>query len=828
MYDEIYETFKEVAGDNIHRDLFNHSTESAEALIEDIKNSKIVIYTAFTGGYDSLKEPDFIDENCDYVCFTDSNDLTSDIWDIRLMEDSTLDNNRKAKQFKVLPHKYFPEYKYSFWLDGTFKIKGSLREYIYKNIRANSNMLCVVHTERDCIYEEYKASKIIPRYPRAVMEEQINTYREDGFPAHYGMGVMGSIFRKHNSPDVIELMDAWWEEIIKFTNQDQLSFAYVCWKCDFHPSVSLVYYWENEYWAKDTAKKDEYHHKTVPVTPIVSENLLEEIRDKYENMGLDDSLELSREELYLLINDVKGLAGYRIDTAGRIGFLNNELHKIYSSNSMKVTKPLRFASNLARRVKNSSPEVKAIKNLEIFDENVYKAIHGECKGDAVSDYIVNGSLNDSIETKKEYIDPIFDLDYYRDNLNLTDDPLMHFIRNGPSIAINSEGQFITSFKEPALKQYDEFISDKIKKELDSNYYITDSEILEYYITSDKVFNTKTRKIGVFLEDTFEDMNACPYIRIHALFKELSKTGKYHFFIFGKEMVPFLEDNEIINTKVFDAMVIQRLNPLTTTLLKKAKKHKIGLVYETDDDLIHAESSNPSFNYLYSNRRKLFDLVYYSDAVTVSTDALDKRLNNDKTFVIKNYHLKDALPIKSFSDNNKQIKIGYFGTKTHDEDLESVREVFSSLDSSKFKLEVIGAVNSNADWYDSIPLPDYPMPAESFYNWLSKTVDWDIGIVPLVSSNINECKSELKFIEFTALGVPVVASPLDAYLEAICDGEDGFIASSTDEWISKLELLINDSSLRESIVANAQKKIAEDYAIESRVTQWDNLFRDLLS
>ena len=36
MYDEIYEVFKEVAEDNINRELFNHSKESAEDTIEDI------------------------------------------------------------------------------------------------------------------------------------------------------------------------------------------------------------------------------------------------------------------------------------------------------------------------------------------------------------------------------------------------------------------------------------------------------------------------------------------------------------------------------------------------------------------------------------------------------------------------------------------------------------------------------------------------------------------------------------------------------------------------------------------------------------------------
>lgn len=68
-------------------------------------------------------------------------------------------------------------------------------------------------------------------------------------------------------------------------------------------------------------------------------------------MEIGDTIELSREELYLLVNDVKGMAGYRIDTAGRIGFLQNEYNEFLNSNSLKLTKPLRVAGDFARQVK---------------------------------------------------------------------------------------------------------------------------------------------------------------------------------------------------------------------------------------------------------------------------------------------------------------------------------------------------------------------------------------------------------------------------------------------------------------------------------------------
>lgn len=267
--------------------------EKDKDLIEDIKNSKIVIYTAFTGGYDNLKDPEFIDENCDYICFTDNPDTKSDVWKIIPIESSNLDNNRIAKQFKVLPHKFFPEYKYSLWIDGTFKIVGSIREYIYEYLR--NPMLNVMHDDRDCVYDEFIISSSMSRYPTGVLEKQVKKYKNEGFPAHYGLPSAGVIFRQHHNPIIIKVMEDWWKEIIEFTNQDQISFSYVCWKNNFNPSASLVFYWSNEYWTKKVGFRHEYKIENA----LTSCNLINNIKS-----GKKDPNDLNSNEVQLLYNDL--------------------------------------------------------------------------------------------------------------------------------------------------------------------------------------------------------------------------------------------------------------------------------------------------------------------------------------------------------------------------------------------------------------------------------------------------------------------------------------------------------------------------------------------
>lgn len=315
-------------------DLFQSSLEVDEELKEDIADSELVVYTAFTGDYDSLKEPDVIDDNTRYVCFTQNPDLKSDTWEIIQMEDSTLDDNRIAKQYKVFPNKYFPDYEYSFWIDGSFKLVGSIREYILKY--ANSPMLNAVHPERDCIFDEANSSIQFPRYSNYSILNQVDTYRKEGMPRNYGLPALGAIFRQHNNPSVIDLMNDWWEEIIRHTNQDQISFAYVAWKNDFHPSVSPCYYWDNKYWAR----QGDYHHNFEVDDYITSRNLIKSLEGNIQEKNI-----LTTEEILLLFNDIDALRDEAEALNQNRDYWDRQINDVRDSFSWKLTSVLRKLRN---------------------------------------------------------------------------------------------------------------------------------------------------------------------------------------------------------------------------------------------------------------------------------------------------------------------------------------------------------------------------------------------------------------------------------------------------------------------------------------------------
>lgn len=45
--------------------------------------NKKVIYTCITGGYEQLREPSFVNDDFDYICFADNESIKSNVWQIK-------------------------------------------------------------------------------------------------------------------------------------------------------------------------------------------------------------------------------------------------------------------------------------------------------------------------------------------------------------------------------------------------------------------------------------------------------------------------------------------------------------------------------------------------------------------------------------------------------------------------------------------------------------------------------------------------------------------------------------------------------------------------
>ena len=192
-------------------------------------NSKkeVVVYTALFGNYDELEGPTVVDERCDYVCFTDQK-IKSDIWEIIKITPHR-ENNLMNREFKILPHKYFSNYKYSLYIDANLiiKIKPS---YLIERHLVNNFMAVPKHVVRNCAYLEAFRSITSNRINAKKVFLQMTKYANDGFPIFYGLTENSILLRKHNNKELISLMNFWWDEIRKNAHRDQLCFQYSLWK----------------------------------------------------------------------------------------------------------------------------------------------------------------------------------------------------------------------------------------------------------------------------------------------------------------------------------------------------------------------------------------------------------------------------------------------------------------------------------------------------------------------------------------------------------------------------------------------------------------------
>lgn len=197
-------------------------------------NKLSVVYTCITDGYDELHDHSFINQEWDYVCFTDNPSIGAEnclSWEIRPLIFSDLDGVRNQRWHKLHPHVLFPDHKESLWVDANINVlTADLFADVDSAKRRSRKISIPVHPIRKCIFDELEACISLGKDARETMEKQIELIKQDGFPANSGLFETNILFREHHDKIVIGVMDDWWWWIEHFSRRDQLSLTYVLWK----------------------------------------------------------------------------------------------------------------------------------------------------------------------------------------------------------------------------------------------------------------------------------------------------------------------------------------------------------------------------------------------------------------------------------------------------------------------------------------------------------------------------------------------------------------------------------------------------------------------
>jgi glycosyltransferase involved in cell wall biosynthesis len=204
------------------------------------------------------------------------------------------------------------------------------------------------------------------------------------------------------------------------------------------------------------------------------------------------------------------------------------------------------------------------------------------------------------------------------------------------------------------------------------------------------------------------------------------------------------------------------------------------------------------NYLYNYAAQ------YSKNVILNPTCVDTKYMHNK--------------LKSQHSNEARIIIGWTGSFSTLIHLNYVVDALQELE-KKYTFDFLVIADQN---------PHLPLKNFIYKKWEEDTeivdlLKCNIGIMPLKEDEYAKGKCGFKLIQFMALGIPVVASPVGVNEQIVDIGINGFLCRTKQEWMESLEKLLLSTQLRQEIGIKGREKIEQYYSLESNSQNFLSLF-----
>ncbi|MCU0432359.1 MAG: glycosyltransferase family 4 protein [Bacteroidia bacterium] len=251
-----------------------------------------------------------------------------------------------------------------------------------------------------------------------------------------------------------------------------------------------------------------------------------------------------------------------------------------------------------------------------------------------------------------------------------------------------------------------------------------------------------------------------------------------------------------------------------------------VVYDFDDAIWHLDVSeaNKSFGWL-KRPEKTSDLIALSHLVFAGNNYLAgyARQFNKHILVIPSTINTDACLPKTHVNNGNPVVIGWMGSITtikHFEFALPALRILKKRFGPRIDFKVVGdASYSNTE----LGIIGTPWSAEKEAELLHSM---DIGLMPLPDDEWTKGKCGLKGLQYMAAGVPAIMSPVGVNTEIIAHGENGYLASGTDEWVEIISQLVESAALRQRIGEAARKTVVERYSVLALREVYVRAFKEL--
>lgn len=338
-------------------------------------------------------------------------------------------------------------------------------------------------------------------------------------------------------------------------------------------------------------------------------------------------------------------------------------------------------------------------------------------------------------------------------------------------------------------------------------------------------NRALRHIAIYGREF--SVSSCPQIRFLRPARHLLDAIKVSW---GVEEL----SNDTFKPKFINAdlYVITRIYPNNYTQSSIDELFDSGkpVIYDTDDLLIDLPPDNLHAQEYSQYRPYIEQLLRRAHAVTVSTFELARRLSpyNNNIHIIPNY-IDFDLFYRLPKPARRQVRIGLSGTAARESDFKLVDIALRRIcDEYRHRVRIffIGAIPY--DWQNHPQSEFIPFISDyRAYAARMKALDLDIGLAPLQDNEFNSCKSPVKWMEYSALGMATICSYTTAYKHVIAQGKTGLMVENQPEkWYTAIKLLIDQPEYRQLLALEAQKEVLRNYSLQRQGHRWLAAYQDI--
>ncbi len=256
----------------------------------------------------------------------------------------------------------------------------------------------------------------------------------------------------------------------------------------------------------------------------------------------------------------------------------------------------------------------------------------------------------------------------------------------------------------------------------------------------------------------------------------------------------------------------------------ARLFRKKIIYDFDDAIWLTDKTETQLERLFRCRSKVKHICRWSYRISCGNAylaAYARQYNpavvvNPTTIDTENLHNPEKICLKK--DPNKLI-IGWTGSHSTLKYLEQLVPVLQELEQEFKQVHFVIIANQ----YPRLPLERchfVPWQKESEAEDLARM---DIGIMPLPDDEWTRGKCGFKALQYMAMDIPCIASPVGVNCEIIQHGVNGFLADSPQEWKFYLTQLIADGNLRNQMGKAGRKTVIQRYSVSSNAPLFLSLF-----